>query len=246
MANYLATDTDLTSVANAIRTKGGTSAQMAFPAGFVSAVQAIPTGTTPTGTKQIAITQNGTVTEDVAAYANAEITVNVPSSDALISPTSERIWFPFAETIVGAGNSKFSDYQMRVFYASDLKASTTYTWSRCNNLQALILPALTSWAAYSTYNARSPITAVDLSQQITFQAQFDKDSCKALILRSSTLCPTSFTTATWGINAALKIYVPSALRADYLEATNWSTFGESRILAIEGSEYEDTDWWRSI
>lgn len=37
-------DTDLTAVANAIRTKGGTSAQMAFPAGFVSAVQAIPTG----------------------------------------------------------------------------------------------------------------------------------------------------------------------------------------------------------
>ena len=35
-------DTDLTSVANAIRTKGGTSAQLAFPAGFVSAVEAIP------------------------------------------------------------------------------------------------------------------------------------------------------------------------------------------------------------
>jgi len=44
MANYLATDTDLTAVADAIRQKGGTSAQMAFPAGFVSAVQAIPTG----------------------------------------------------------------------------------------------------------------------------------------------------------------------------------------------------------
>ncbi len=35
---------DLTSIANAIRTKGGTSAQLAFPAGFVSAVQAIPSG----------------------------------------------------------------------------------------------------------------------------------------------------------------------------------------------------------
>jgi hypothetical protein len=44
MANYLATDTDLTAVANAIRTKGGTSAQLQFPAGFVSAVEAIPTG----------------------------------------------------------------------------------------------------------------------------------------------------------------------------------------------------------
>lgn len=37
-------DTDLTSVANAIRTKGGTSAQLAFPAGFVSAIGNIPTG----------------------------------------------------------------------------------------------------------------------------------------------------------------------------------------------------------
>lgn len=44
MSNYLVTDTDLTSVANAIRTKGGTSAALEFPFGFVSAVQAIPTG----------------------------------------------------------------------------------------------------------------------------------------------------------------------------------------------------------
>lgn len=37
-------NTDLTAVANAIRAKGGTSAQLAFPAGFVSAIQAIETG----------------------------------------------------------------------------------------------------------------------------------------------------------------------------------------------------------
>ena len=37
-------DTDLTSVANAIRTKGGTSGLLAFPKGFVDAVQAIETG----------------------------------------------------------------------------------------------------------------------------------------------------------------------------------------------------------
>lgn len=70
-------DADLTSVANAIRTKGGTSAQLAFPAGFVSAIGSIPSGPTPTGTKQISITQNGTTTEDVTNYASAEITVNV-------------------------------------------------------------------------------------------------------------------------------------------------------------------------
>ena len=35
---------DLTSVANAIRTKGGTSASLAFPADFVTAIGAIPSG----------------------------------------------------------------------------------------------------------------------------------------------------------------------------------------------------------
>lgn len=44
MADYKVTDTELTSIANAIRTKGGTSNQLVFPTGFVSAVQAIPTG----------------------------------------------------------------------------------------------------------------------------------------------------------------------------------------------------------
>jgi hypothetical protein len=37
-------DTDLTAVANAIRMKGGTSASLAFPTDFVSAINAIPTG----------------------------------------------------------------------------------------------------------------------------------------------------------------------------------------------------------
>lgn len=44
MANYLATDTDLTAVANAIRTKGGTSEQLEFPQGFLDAIDGISGG----------------------------------------------------------------------------------------------------------------------------------------------------------------------------------------------------------
>ena len=44
MSNYIVDSADLTSVANAIRTKGGTSASLAFPADFVSAIAAIPSG----------------------------------------------------------------------------------------------------------------------------------------------------------------------------------------------------------
>ena len=46
MSNYLATDTDLIAVANAIRVKGGTSSSLSFPNGYVSAIQDIQTGIT--------------------------------------------------------------------------------------------------------------------------------------------------------------------------------------------------------
>lgn len=44
MANYLTTDTDLNAVADAIRTKGGTSGPLSFPQGFVDAIGAISGG----------------------------------------------------------------------------------------------------------------------------------------------------------------------------------------------------------
>ena len=44
MAEYLTNTTDLTAVADAIRAKGGTAAQLVYPSGFVSAIQAIETG----------------------------------------------------------------------------------------------------------------------------------------------------------------------------------------------------------
>lgn len=43
MTDYIATDTELTSVANAIRAKGGTNAQLTFPTEFISAINDIST-----------------------------------------------------------------------------------------------------------------------------------------------------------------------------------------------------------
>lgn len=45
MAEYLTNTADLTAVANAIRAKGGTSSSLIYPDGFVTAIQAIQTGT---------------------------------------------------------------------------------------------------------------------------------------------------------------------------------------------------------
>lgn len=44
MPEYLVVDTDLTAIASAIRIKGGTSAGLAFPSEFISAINAISGG----------------------------------------------------------------------------------------------------------------------------------------------------------------------------------------------------------
>ena len=44
MSNYIASSADMTSVANAIRTAGGTSAPLEFPSGFVTAIGNISGG----------------------------------------------------------------------------------------------------------------------------------------------------------------------------------------------------------
>lgn len=78
MSDYKVTDTQLSSIADAIRTKAGVSSQLAFPSGFISAVQAIPTGSCVYVSKTI--TSNGEYDPtDDSADAYSHVTVSVPS-----------------------------------------------------------------------------------------------------------------------------------------------------------------------
>lgn len=65
-------DADLTSVANAIRTKGGTSASLAFPSGFVSAIANIPSGGDPGDEFEWATTTNQVVTIGANSVTNTQ------------------------------------------------------------------------------------------------------------------------------------------------------------------------------
>lgn len=64
----------------AIEGKGVTVPSATKLDGYADLVDDIQTGSTPTGTKNITISANGTRTEDVASYASAQITANVPNS----------------------------------------------------------------------------------------------------------------------------------------------------------------------
>ena len=83
MAEYLINATDLTKVASAIREKGGTSAPLVYPGGFVSAIQAIQTGaplqiivTTSAGATVTATKDSKTVSGTADASGNCTLTVD--------------------------------------------------------------------------------------------------------------------------------------------------------------------------
>lgn len=124
-------DSSLTSVANAIRAKDGTSSPLEFPNGFVTAIQNIPTPVSPTGTKQISITQNGTSTTDVSGYANAEVTANVPQMQrGILRPDAELVetWAYDKLWIADEGNTlpAYSTTQ-QVLKASE-QLNVTHEW----------------------------------------------------------------------------------------------------------------------
>lgn len=92
MADYKVTDTNLTSIANAIRTKTGKSSSMAFPDEFVSEINSISTGGTTLITKSIS--ENGTYS---ASSDNADgyssVTVSVPMFlEKLYTYTVQESW----------------------------------------------------------------------------------------------------------------------------------------------------------
>ena len=74
MAEYLTNTNDLTKVASAIREKGGTSASLVYPDGFVTAIQAIQTG--PELQIIATVTSGATVTATKASLSVSGTSVN--------------------------------------------------------------------------------------------------------------------------------------------------------------------------
>lgn len=111
MAEYLTKTEHLKAVADAIRAKGGTSAPLDYPSGFVSAIQAIPSGSAKEEQeKTITITANGTVeiTPDAGkTLSKATAIVNVPTSGGggQMSQAELYAWIKANGTALADGNT---------------------------------------------------------------------------------------------------------------------------------------------
>lgn len=133
---------DLTAIANKIRSKGGTSASLEFPDGFKDAVDAIQTGITPTGTKNIST--NGT--HDVPNYASANVAVPASAVDSgtkSISSNGTHDVVGYASAAVSVPNSYSASDEGKVVSNGALVAQTSDTVTTNDTYDTTLINSLT-------------------------------------------------------------------------------------------------------
>lgn len=238
-------DTDLASVANAIRAKGGTSAQLAFPAGFVSAVNAIPTGGGGDTLKEVLENTITSISDDTITKLNSQAfrnNTNITSAE-----------FPNVTNIVTEafrGCSKLANINVKS--ATSVKGNAFMG----TKITAIALPKLLSVGTSALANM-SYCEAIDVSGYDGFRIACLQNCTRltTLIIRSTRV--PSLAEATFINGTPFKsggtggtIYIPKVLydhlgdgsSYDYKAATNWSTvdgYGTITWAQIEGSQYEN-------
>lgn len=146
---YKVNDTSLTSVANSIRAKSGTSADLSFPDGFVTAINGIPSGGATLISKLI--TANGTYdAEDDNADGYSSVEVIVPSSGTDI------IKGTFTGTSVGAMSISIP-YSGNGYAIAGIFYPSAGSWTSTNGLPALVQKnAVLMWAFVKNDVSTSP------------------------------------------------------------------------------------------
>ena len=134
MAEYLTNTTDLTSVADALRVKGGTSAPLVYPDGFVSAIQSIDT---TGGLKPATVTITSSASGDTGNVNGMFIFTNSEGHiDQLNYMFSDTFTYPITiETVIGG---------MVVLLATGTRTSNTYTGCEISSFQGVLCILLTS------------------------------------------------------------------------------------------------------
>ena len=122
MSNYIVSDTSLGSVADAIRTKGGTSAPLTYPQGFIDAIDDIQTGGSAV-IQSLSVTQNGTYTAPSGVDGYSPVTVNVSGGDTPIPADGKtRIFIHIAE---GTPDNRLTFY---LRFTASTANNTTVDW----------------------------------------------------------------------------------------------------------------------
>ena len=246
-------NSDLTSVANAIRAKSGGSSQLAFPSGFVSEIQAIPSGgggwttdgiingTEPSG----ALVSNATRLRSNLFTGNTGITsVSLPMCNggggAVFQncPNIVSVSMPSETTFYSRNNFFENCSKCTSFYLPLATIIGSYQFKGCAVLPYIVLPSVTQIYNEALMNCAALVGA-DFGPSLVFERTgiFKNDAnLKTIILRKTSVVQLKVLDAFNGTPFANggsggTIYIPKSLydhlgdgtSSDYQAATNWST-----------------------
>ena len=237
-----ALDSGLTSIANAIRTKGGTSASLTFPQGFVDAIGEISGGggdNLPTvisgGTLGDYVDNTSTTLRQWAFYYYAGITSFSSNS---------------VEHVTGACFRYCSNLE-----SINLPNLTNANvggdnFANCSKLRGIVLPKISTFSTNGgDFNSNADFVYADFGGVVNIIPRntfINSSKFGLFVLRSQTLIPLANINAFSGTLFASgksggTLYVPNSLISAYQSETNWGTilgYATNSIQAIEGSQYE--------
>lgn len=253
-------ESDLTDVADAIRAKTGGTADLAFPADFVSEIGSIETG------------GGGFTWDDLASNQTPTGAVSFETATTIGTRAfSERKGITSVDltgiTSIGAYAFAEDNNITDITNADDVLTIGQYAFRNCSKLGWLYFPKCTTittggfafyGAGKSGYGVVFPAyvgttqgeffrstryTVCDLGEKVTALGtrHFYDDKTYTVILRNPNQVVTAADTNRISLKADSKVYVPSALVESYQTASNWSTIYAAGVqfLPIEGSQYEN-------
>lgn len=253
MGDMLVKSESLAAVADAIRTKGGTSDALTFPGGFVDAVGAIQAGS-----------GGGSGDEQFAAFVSDTL-VDAVIPDTVTTLSQYTFYLKKAlKSITAPSVTTTKGYVFREATALEtvnmprLRTIGGRDFYGCTSLKKISLPELGPLysAQPSMFQGCTNLEFADLGRCNALAAQTFQGCAKltTLVLRSTNvnnaavrvLCPLNNVNAFTGTPFASdgtggKIYVYQEFVEKYKTATNWSTLfntGNVEFLPIEGSDYE--------
>lgn len=141
-------DANLTSVANAIRSKGGSSASLAFPAGFINAISQIETGKVTTEVHDFTFASDlgsGTNTEKTLLTANDFVKANYAKAGfAVVMFNKSPIPMTAATVMHGAYHGN-----MNIGASDSVRYGIAY---KSNSASALGMSVMTAKVSGDSYN----------------------------------------------------------------------------------------------
>lgn len=203
---------------------------------FAQAKVEVPQGITPAGTKEVAISQNGEVTEDVTSFKNVHIVTNVPSAgggtgvpqekyDALLDALavhSAPYTFENEDVVSLKTNAFYEDYQILNVILPNLKKIEAYTFYMARSLKKVKCVSATSIGLNAFQQCRALETIDILGGGAIESLSRAGGLPKTLVIRSAEKVTPVAGLSDWG-GSLTSIYVADELVEQYKVATNWSS-----------------------